>query len=182
MQRRPMHEESASIHVPSNVMKNPRQSAPRPRSERIRADPRPVDPSGSASPAAREAMPKPRNTITFDAVRRLGFALPDVEEATAYGSPALKVRGKMFTCIAINKSAEPNSLVVRMDFAQRDELIAAEPDTYYLTDHYVNYPCVLVRLSRVHPDALRDLLRMARDFVSNRNKKPARTRRRKQSG
>ncbi len=127
-------------------------------------------------------MPKPRTTITFDTVRQLGLALPDVEDATAYGSPALKVRGRMFACVAINKSAEPNSLVVRMDFAQRDELIAAEPDIYYLTDHYVNYPCVLVRLSRVHPDALRDLVRMAWDFVSTRHKKPARTRRRKQSG
>jgi hypothetical protein len=87
----------------------------------------------------------------------------------------------MFTCIAINKSAEPNSLVVLIDFAHRDELIAAEPDTYYITNHYVNYPCVLVRLSRVHPDALGDLLRMAWDFVSTRNKRPARARRRKQS-
>jgi hypothetical protein len=117
-------------------------------------------------------MPKPRTTITFDTVRQLGLALPDVEVSSAHGSPALKVRGRMLTCVAINKSAEPNSLVVVVDFAQRDELIAAEPDTYYLTDHYVNHPCVLVRLSQVHPDALRDLLRMGRDFVSTRNKRP----------
>ena len=126
-------------------------------------------------------MPKPRTTITFDTVRQLGLALPDVEVSSAYGSPALKVRGRMFTCVAINKSAEPNSLVVLVDFAQRDELIAAEPDTYYLTDHYVNYPCVLVRLSHLHPDALRDLLRMAWDFASTRSKRTPRTRHRKLS-
>ena len=126
-------------------------------------------------------MPKPRTTITFDTVRQLGLALPDVEVSSAYGSPALKVRGRMFTCVAINKSAEPNSLVVLVDFAQRDELIAAEPDTYYLTDHYVNHPCVLVRLSHVHPDALRDLLRMAWDFASTRSKRTPRTRHRKLS-
>jgi hypothetical protein len=119
--------------------------------------------------------------VTFDTVRKLGLALPDVEEGTAYGSPALKVRGKMFACVAINKSAEPHSLGVLIDFPARDELIAADPETYYLTDHYVNYPCVLVRMSRVHPDALRDLLRMAWEFVSNRSKRPARTRRRTSS-
>ena len=83
-----------------------------------------------------------------------------------YGTPALKVRGKMFACIASHKSAEPDTLVVRMDFDQRDELIATDPSTYYLTDHYVGYSTVLVRLSRVHPDALRDLLLTAWRFMS----------------
>jgi hypothetical protein len=69
-------------------------------------------------------------------------------------------------CIAINKSAEPGSLVVRIDFDRRAELIAASPEVYYLTDHYLNYPSVLVRLSRIHPDALRDLLGMAWRFVT----------------
>ena len=41
------------------------------------------------------------------------------------------------------------------------ELIDAEPDVYYVTDHYANFPSVLVRLSRIHRDALRDLLAMA---------------------
>ena len=57
-------------------------------------------------------------------------------------------------------------------FEQRDELIAAQPDVYYVTDHYVNYPCVLVRLSRVHRDSLRDLLGMAARFVGETAKKP----------
>jgi len=52
-----------------------------------------------------------------------------------------------------------------MDFEQRYELIAAEPDVYYLKGHYVGYPCVLVRLSRIHPDALRDILGGARRLV-----------------
>jgi hypothetical protein len=51
-------------------------------------------------------------------------------------------------------------------FDQRDALIAEAPDTYYITDHYVNYPVVLVRLSRVNPDILRDLLNAAWRFVS----------------
>ena len=103
---------------------------------------------------------------TFATVRKIGLALPGVEESTSYGSPSLKVGGKMFACIAINKSAEPNTLGVCVPFAQRDELIAAEPRIYYLKDHYENYPIVLVRLSRIHPDALRDLLRMSHGFIS----------------
>jgi len=92
--------------------------------------------------------------------------MPDVEVTTTWGAQALKVGGKMFACVAINKSAEPNSMMVRMDTAQRDLLIEEDPATYYLTDHYVAYPCVLVRMSRVSPDALRDLLLSAHRFVS----------------
>ena len=72
----------------------------------------------------------------------------------------------MFVCIASHKSAEPNTLVVMMDFADRDALVEEDPGTYYLKEHYVNYPCVLVRLSRVRADALHDLITGAHRFVS----------------
>jgi hypothetical protein len=114
--------------------------------------------------------------ITFDVVRRMGLALPDVVEATMYGAPALKVGGRLLTCPAIHTSAEPHTLVVCIGFAERDELIAAEPGTYYLTDHYVNYPTVLVRLSRISRDALRDLLQMSWQFVSAKSRKAGRSR------
>jgi hypothetical protein len=113
----------------------------------------------------------PRKNVTFDTVREIGLAMPDVDEGTAYRSPALRVRGKLFACLATHKSAEPNSLVVCIDFDQRDELIGEDPRTYYLKPHYVNYPCVLVRLQEVHRDALRDLLLMAWRFVSEKNKR-----------
>jgi hypothetical protein len=113
----------------------------------------------------------PRNKVDFDTVRKIALGLSDVEESTAYGSPAFKVGGKLLAGIAINKSAEPGSLGVRIPFDRRDELIAESPDVYYVTDHYVNYPFVLVRLSRIHPDALRDLLGAAWRFVTT--KKPA---------
>jgi hypothetical protein len=108
---------------------------------------------------------------TFKAVESIGRALPDVEVTTTWGQPTLKVRGKMFVCIASHKSAEPNSLVVMMDFADRDALLEDDPATYYLKEHYVNYPCILVRLSRVHADALRDLVTGAHRFVSGKTRK-----------
>jgi len=113
-----------------------------------------------------------RSTLkpTFATVKKIALALPDVEEGTAYGSPALKLHGQLLACIPTNKEAEPDSVVVRVDFAQRDELLAAEPDVYYLKQHYVDYACVLVRLKRVHPEALRDLMSMAWKFVNSKAK------------
>jgi len=93
---------------------------------------------------------------------------PGVEESTAYGSPALKIQGKLLAFLPAHRSAEPGSLVVRVGFDDRAELLAADPDVYYVTDHYLNYTSVLVRLSRVTPDVLRDLLGMAHKFVTAR--------------
>jgi hypothetical protein len=117
----------------------------------------------------------------FRRVRKLALALPDVEEGTSWGTPAFKLRGKMIACRPTNKAAEPDSIVVMLDFAQRDELLAAEPDVYYLKEHYVGYPCLLVRLKKIHPDALRDLLAMAWQYVDGKSKRkrPARTARRR---
>lgn len=116
----------------------------------------------------------------FRTVEAIGRALPDVEVTTAWGQPALKVRGKMFACIASHRSAEPNSLVVMMDFAERDALVGDDPGTYYLKEHYLNYPCVLVRLARVRVDALRDLVAGAHRFVGARMRRTSvRSRRRR---
>jgi hypothetical protein len=109
--------------------------------------------------------------LTFDDVREVGLKLPNTEAGTAWGALALKVNGRMFACKAINKSAEPNSLGIRVDFAERDALIEEQPDVYYTASHYENYPCVLVRLSRINRDALEDLLRMGHRFVTAQRQK-----------
>jgi hypothetical protein len=121
----------------------------------------------------------PRDS-SFTTVESIGRTLPDVELTTTWGQPTLKVRGKMFVCIASHKSAEPNTLVVMMDFADRDALVEDDPATYYLKAHYLNYPCVLVRLPRVRADALRDLVIGAHRFISATTvrKKPSGARRR----
>jgi hypothetical protein len=126
----------------------------------------------------------PRSTINFDTVRKIGLTFPGVDESTAYGSPALKVRGKLLACVPVHRSAEPGSLVVCVDFDDRAELLAAAPDVYYVTDHYVGYASVLVRLSRVTPGVLRDLLGMAHKFVTAKAapRSPARKRRKTGAG
>jgi hypothetical protein len=121
----------------------------------------------------------PRRAANFDTVRKIGLALPGVEESTAYGSPALKVGGKLLACIPVHRSAEPGSLAVRVGFEDRAELLTGAPDVYYVTDHYVGYEAVLVRLSRVTPEILKDLLSMAHKFVTRKAASRAAARRRR---
>jgi hypothetical protein len=105
------------------------------------------------------------NEINFDTVRKIGLTLPGVEEGKAYGMPALKIHGKLLASVPANRSVEPHSLVVRVSFDDRAELLAADPEVYYVTEHYEGFDAVLVRLSRVAPDVLRDLLGMAYKYV-----------------
>jgi hypothetical protein len=109
---------------------------------------------------------KKMSKVSFETVRKIGLALPSVEAGTTFGKPSLKVNGKAFVCMSSHKSAEPDSLVVRTDLEQRAELLAADPDVYYITDHYKDYTAVLVRLQCVQPAVLRDLLNMAYRFVT----------------
>jgi len=89
------------------------------------------------------------------------------------GASALKVRGKLLACVPTNKSAEANSLVVRIDLEHRAELLRQFPDIYYMTDHYVPHPAVLVRLSKITRTDLTELLRDACRFVMTSTSKAA---------
>ena len=106
-----------------------------------------------------------KTEVNFEAVRALGRDFTDLQESTVYDSPALKLGKRLVACPAIHRSAEPGSLVVRTDFDQRAALLSDDPGTYYVTDHYVKHPVVLVRLSRLQPDQLRALLAAARQCV-----------------
>gem|GEM_PF-572630 len=117
----------------------------------------------------------------FETVRKVGLEFSGVEESTMYGSPALKVRGKLLACIPSHRSAEAGSLVVCVDFADRAALLAEAPEIYYITEHYISYPSVLVRLSRVTPDVLRGLLGMAYKFATSKAAQGARARSRKKA-
>ena len=111
----------------------------------------------------------------FETVRTVGLTLPDVEATTRYnGSPVLKVGGAFMAGLASHPSAEPGTLVVRAGFEEREWLIEDAGETYYVTDYYRGYPVVLVRLSRIDRDALRDLLSMSRRLTLPKARKPRR--------
>src|SRR5580704_5803565 len=106
----------------------------------------------------------PAAKVTFDMVLQIGLTLPGVEEGSMYGAPALKLHGRLLACLAINKSAEPDTLAVRTGFDERAARLAEEPAIYYVTEHYRNHPVVLVRMSKIKVDQLPDLLRSAWRF------------------
>lgn len=94
--------------------------------------------------------------VTFDTVRDLARALPEVEDSTSWGDPSLKVRGKL---IALRKDEE--TLAIRTDFLERETLVRVAPETFFFTDHYRNYPWVLVRLASVERGQLAEMLEEA---------------------
>jgi len=92
--------------------------------------------------------------MTYDEIIALAKQLPGVEESTSYGTPALKVAGKMLA----RKHQDGVSIVLRVSFDEREMLMQAEPETFYITDHYRNYPALLARIATVHPGTLQRLL------------------------
>ena len=90
----------------------------------------------------------------FEPVRRAAAGLPGVAEGISYGTPSLNIRGKFFTRL----KEDGESLVLRVDFDSRDAMLKAQPEAFYITDHYRDYPAVLVRLSAVRAKQLRELL------------------------
>jgi hypothetical protein len=107
-----------------------------------------------------------KSGVTLDEVWRLGLALRGVERSTAYGSPALKVKGKLLACVPTHKTADPGSLMFRVGRQDRPALLAEAPDLYYAPDHYLLYDGVLVRLDRLTPELAHDLLVVAHRFVT----------------
>jgi len=95
--------------------------------------------------------------VKFEAVRRMALALDNVEEGTSYGTPAFKVGGVLF----LRLHQDLDSLVVRMDLERREEMMAADPEVYYITDHYLNYPVDTGAVGAGSSDALRDLIATA---------------------
>lgn len=89
--------------------------------------------------------------------------LPGTEAATAYGTPSVKLMGKIFSRW---RTEAEGGLAIRCDFLDRQILLQANPDAFFLTDHYRDYPMVLVRLDRIGQEALTDLTRRAWRLVA----------------
>ncbi|HEX6739129.1 MAG TPA: MmcQ/YjbR family DNA-binding protein [Vicinamibacteria bacterium] len=107
---------------------------------------------------SRQSTVSPRGrAITFKTVLKVGLALEGTEEGTSYGTPALKVKGKLYARLR----EDGRTLAVRTSFLDRDALLQLDPGTFFLTDHYRDYPWVLVRLTTVGSKRLREVLEQA---------------------
>ena len=94
--------------------------------------------------------------MTFDEIRKLALAWPEVEDGSSYGTPALKVRKKML----VRLKEDGDSLVMPgVPQDERDMLVEREPKVFYFTDHYKDYPMVLIRLSKTKLATVEPLLR-----------------------
>jgi hypothetical protein len=98
--------------------------------------------------------------VTFETVRDLALALPDVEEGTSYRTPAFRVGGKLFA----RMWEDGGTLVLKIGFDAREILMQAAPETFYITDHYAGYPSVLVRLAAISAGDLAEVLETAWRF------------------
>jgi hypothetical protein len=94
-------------------------------------------------------------SVSFQALRRMALALPGMAEGTSYGTPAFRARGKLL----LRMWEDGETLVLRVDDDdEREALLAAQPRVFFVTDHYAGYPMLLVRLPRVRPALLRELV------------------------
>jgi hypothetical protein len=114
------------------------------------------------SPGRASSRVTKRPAVTFEQVRLAAQAFPGVEDSTSYGTPALKVRGKLLA--RLHQSGE--CLVLRADLLDREILMQSDSQVFYITDHYRGYPWVLVRFSAVDAGALPDLIERAWRLVA----------------
>jgi hypothetical protein len=84
--------------------------------------------------------------VTFEQVRLAAQALPGIEDSTSYGTAALKVRGK---------------LLARLHQSGECFVMQADPEVFFITDHYRDHPWILVRFASVDASVLPDLLERA---------------------
>jgi hypothetical protein len=92
--------------------------------------------------------------LSLAVIRRTVSALPNVEEGTSYGTPAWRWKGKLLA--RLHQDGE--SIVLKVANETRDHLLQADPETFFITDHYIGYPTVLARLDKLSAADLKKLL------------------------
>jgi hypothetical protein len=97
-------------------------------------------------------------TAAYGRYLKIALKLPGTEASTAYGTPSVKVKGKILSRL---RTEAEGALALMCDFIDRGVLLQADPNVFFLTDHYRNYPMILVRLDRIRPDALPELVERA---------------------
>ena len=92
--------------------------------------------------------------LTWPGVTAMAMRLPGMEISQSYGTPSLKVKGKFMSRL----KEDGETLVLRASFVVRDHLIRTWPATFYITDHYRDYPSVLIHISTVDRAVLEQLI------------------------
>lgn len=97
--------------------------------------------------------------MIFDEIRQIALSFPGVEEHIVLGGPTLRVGKRFLACIA---KIDPDTLCLKVpDPLEREFLLTTQPDIYYLTDHYANFECVLVRMPLADAIEVRELFEQA---------------------
>ena len=108
------------------------------------------------------------NSISYETVREIALAMPIVEDGFSYGATALKVGGKeMF----VRWREDLDAVVLKTTFDEREDLMAADPNVYFITDHYLNYEHVLVNLKTVSREAIADMIRRSYTLATEKKKR-----------
>ena len=105
----------------------------------------------------RRGRQKAKRGVRYAEVCEFAKALRGVEEGTSYGTPALKVKKKLMARLW----EDGETLVLLTTLAGRERLLAAAPEALFLTDHYLKYPWILVRLPMVERAFLCELIEEA---------------------
>jgi hypothetical protein len=114
-------------------------------------------------------MATKRKVVTFDLIRDLALKHPGVEEGTSYGTRALRVKGKFMARL----KEDGDSVAFRISFDDRDLLMQTKPHAFYITDHYLGYPAVLMRMSAATPEEAADIVAMAWRMVAPKKPRDA---------
>ncbi len=102
-------------------------------------------------------------TKAYERFLRIAMSLPGTELSTSYGTPSVKVRGRIMSRW---RTEAEGSLAIRCDFLDRQILLQANPEVFFLTDHYRGYPMILMRMEKASGRTMADVVDRAWRLVA----------------
>ncbi len=94
----------------------------------------------------------------MDAARRLILGLAGVAEGRSYGLPSFLLNGRFLARFRDRDTVLVLQLASMFD---RDFLLQRDSRAFFFTDHYRNYPAVLIRLEEISGSLLTEVITAA---------------------